>query len=88
MAKLLESASKDKANLVVLQYELTEIQAAAKEKAKKKSKVRDQLQKGGVLAVKDGQQMVLDRQERDKKRKGRATKASQMATAVLGLLGD
>ena len=76
---------------VILRNQFEEIRTAMVERTRRKSVRRQHLQKGGVIAVKDGQQMVLDKQQRATKFRERVTKASRMATKVLselrGLVG-
>ena len=56
------------------------------EKAKRRSDTRTLLRKGGVLGVKDGRQMILDKEARAKHPAIRREKTARLAEGILGLL--
>jgi hypothetical protein len=75
------TANKEVIDNCLLRNQVKELHTSMNNRAKKKDTRREHLQKGGVLSVKDGQQMVLDRQGRTKKQAERATQAERAAHA-------
>ena len=91
IGKAILSAQKYVLDGFILRNQLEELHTAMVEKARRRSVKRQYLQKGGVMAVKNSQQIILDKQQRASKPQEQIAKTSQMATAALqelqGLLG-
>jgi hypothetical protein len=81
MTKMVVTANKEVIDNCLLRNQIKELHTSINNRTKKKDTRREHLQKGGVLSVKDGQQMVLDRQGRTKKQAERTIQAERAIQA-------
>jgi hypothetical protein len=91
VTKMVVTANKEVIDNCLLRNQIKELHTNMNNKAKRRNTRREHLQKGGVLAVEDGQQMVLDRQGRAKKQTKRAQEQAERAiqtsqTATLDII--
>jgi hypothetical protein len=79
VTKMIVSANKEVIDNCLLRNQVKELHTNMNNKTKRRNARREHLQKGGVLSVEDGQQIVLDRQGRAKKQTERAQTRTERA---------